>query len=781
MRPDNIFSVWMRRVVRHKNQAAFLFVTPAFAGMTNFWRTSRLYYSGIFAQLFVVFFFLFFPLIATAAELLHFHVEPAATVKDVWRFGVNLGTWTSWGAEQLSANVLKNPGFEGVSDRSLVVVKGFGSHRFTDDAEWLARPDGFWAGARYDVRTGAAAGASGRIMDSRRAGRGGLPEFITEEELPPLAPGDVVSVSRSTDSQLPTHWWVAQDAKGQVSTVLGQSRPESPGARALALTAVPKRAAEILSYFDTIGERAGKLLPIVGTWRLSFWSRLESGDAVLNVEFRRSGAAPFFSRTLTLEREWKRHEFTFPATDTGAATALELRFRTSDTPGRILLDDVDLRAAPMEARAQSVSAFRAEVVAALKRLRPGYLRDWQGQLGDTLENRLAGPFARRASRYRPGGLDAADYGYSLPEFLDLCLQVSARPWVIIPTTFSDEELVGLGRFLAEREARDHFDEILLEFGNENWNAIFRPGGVANPRVHGDAAERAFRKIREGAGTATPLRMVVNGQHANPAYAFDFAAAAPNADLLAVAPYFLPSLQAGLTRSARLAALFAGDEGRLQTLATKLGSSGKELAVAEVNLHTIDGSSPPSERDPLIAGAAAGSALAKTLLDALALGARRQCVYVLAGYDTSLKDVAGLTKLWGIVRDLGASSRFRPTGLAVSMLNQIVAGNLHAARADEAQAAEQVSVRAFATATGWSAALASSSPLSHTVIVDFPPSVAGAPPRRLLRLDTTDPEATNETREDVRIIEEAVTPKGVSVTVPLPPWGLVVLLPSGGNH
>ena len=320
--------------------------------------------------------------------------------------------------------------------------------------------------------------------------------------------------------------------------------------------------------------------------------------------------------------------------------------------------------------------FRAEVVEALSRLHPGYLRDWQGQLGDTLANRLAEPFARRASRYRPDGLSGADFGYSLPEFLDLCRRIGANPWIVVPTTFSDEELLGLGGYLAQRQTSDPFDEILIEFGNENWNATFRPAGIPDPVRHGLAADQAFQKIRAAAQTPLPIRMVANGQHVNPPHALQFAAHSHAADLLAIAPYFLLSLPTGTSRAQRFSLLFADDGAHMRAVADGLQSLGKGLAISEVNLHTLDGDASAAERDLATTGAAAGSALAKTLVDALRLGAVRQCVYVLGGYDAWLSNRSGFVKLWGIARDLTPTGRFRPTGLALMMLNRVIAGDLH---------------------------------------------------------------------------------------------------------
>jgi hypothetical protein len=707
---------------------------------------------------------------AQPVETVDIQVEPTVAVAQVPRFGVNLGLWTSWGAEQLSANVLMNPGFEGIIDRAIVVVKSASSLGFTDDTAWLARPDGFWSGALYDVRTGPSAGQTGVLSDSRQAGKDSLPEFFTADSAPLLNPGDVIALTRTSGTELPTNWWIPGSAQGFVMVDSAHRRPGSPGMRSLALVPVYGHSAEIISYLDAIGDRAGKMLPVNGHWQLRFWSCLLNGSTTLSVELRRNGSPPFFSRTFTPTQKWAQTTIDFTADDSGPPTILELHFSTSATAGRILLDDVELAAQPA-----APGAFRAEVTELLKQLRPGYLRDWQGQLGDTLQNRLAEPFARRASRYRPDSTDVM-YGYALPDFLDLCRSVGANPWIIIPPTFSDKELVKLGRFLASRARKDAFSEILVEFGNENWNPLFRPAGIPDPQAHGEAAERAFQKIRSGAGQALPLQLVVNGQHANPAYALEFAKRVPSADLLAVAPYFMYSLAAGTPLlTSGLPSLFAGDGGQLSSIAGGLSSLKMELGVYEVNLHTTGGDAPPAERDPLVSGAAAGSALAKRLLEAVTLGARRQCVYTLAGYDTYLGGRAGLVKLWGIVRDLGETQRLRPTGLALAMLNRAVGGDLHTFRYANSTPITDMTAGVFCSAAGWSAAVVSASAETREVSVSFPAGNC-ALPHSLLRLDAPSPDATNEDGEQVRIAEEPVSSSGTVVRFTVPPWGLVVLLP-----
>jgi len=688
-------------------------------------------------------------------------VAAGPVLEEVPRIGVNLGLWTWWGAEQLGANVIQNPGFEGLIDRALVAVAEVGTFWFTDDRRELARPDGFWAGAVYHVRTGPAAGRSGAVADSRARGRGGLPEFNLAEPVPGLAPGDVVALTRIDDGSPPSHWWMDSTAASLVRPAVGQTRPGSPGHRSVVLRPPAGATVELVSYLDAIGDRAGKLLPVRGEWRLVLWAR-GSGD--LHVEFGRHGSPPFVRQDVAPDRTWSRHEFRFAAADTGADGILSLHLRASRGP--VWLDDVDLRAA-----ADSGAAFRHQVVTALHRLRPGFLRDWAGQLGDTLPNRLASPWARRASRYRPGGRGEIYYLYSLPEFLGLCDRVDADPWIVMPTTFDDGECSRLGQFLATAQAAHGFGEILLEFGNENWNELFRPAGIPDPRAHGEAASRAFRLVRGAAGRGVPLRCVVNGQSSAPERALEVARRAEVADIIAVAPYLLHQLDDGLPLPAALERLFAEDGAPLGELVRGLGSSGLEAAVYEVNLHTTRGTATGAQRDRLTAGAAGGTALARRLLAAYGLGIGRQCVYTLAGFDTRLDAVEGTTRLWGLVRDLGPTGRLRSTGLAVQLLNRAAGGALH-----PIDAAAGVEAVAFLREDGWSAVAVSTGPAAQRVELRFPAGTTAPLPGEAWLLDAVGPGAHNEETATVAIVPAEVAADGTTVTFGLPPWGLAVLLP-----
>jgi hypothetical protein len=89
----------------------------------------------------VVMTLMLFPIHTSAVEI-SFNSTPQIT--HLPRYGLNLGGSGSWGAEQLRSNILNNPGFEPVLDRTLLIVSEKRFHRFADDNSWLARTDGFW-------------------------------------------------------------------------------------------------------------------------------------------------------------------------------------------------------------------------------------------------------------------------------------------------------------------------------------------------------------------------------------------------------------------------------------------------------------------------------------------------------------------------------------------------------------------------------------------------------------------------------------------------------------
>ncbi len=693
---------------------------------------------------------------APPAETVRLEALPEPVLREMPRIGLNLGARTSWGAEQLIANVLKNPGLEAPLDRALVVVQGIDGRWVRDDTIWLARADGFWDGGRFDVRTGTAAGATGRIIASRHASPPGGGAFELDPMPAGLRPGDAISVAAVEDGAALASWWTD---RGEL-TADRDARPGSPGRQSARLS--PRGGAARLSHhLDTIGTRAGKLLPVTGSWRLSFWARGAQGGERLEVRFLRHGRTPFVARSITLGSAWQRVDLAFEGRDDGPAGPLELSFETRT--GDVLLDDVYLGEAQ-----PGPGGFRRDTVAVLRMLRPGYLRDWQGQLGDSIGNRLAEPYARRPSRYRPGDAELFSL-YGLTEFFELCEAVGAQPWVVAPTLLGDDEWRALGVALAKAGRRHGFREIVVEFGNENWNPIFRAAGFLSPDAHAQAADRAFRLLREAGDASVRIVPMVNAQFANPSGWTRLARGSALAQKVAVAPYFLRSLQATSKREA-VAAAFAEGDALLRDSIRQAGAQGKGVAVYEVNFHTTGGSAPAALRDFAVTGAHSASALARRLLQSALAGVREQSVYALAGFDSHYGAQRSLVRLWGVARDL-APGTLRPTGLALALMNQAIEGDLRAARC-EGSGCDRVTAAFVGEGAATRLVVASASPGPLTVRTALP-CASGARVRLIDGSTGLDNERAGGAAPAVAIIAASPRCDG-GRTFEMPPYSLAVL-------
>jgi hypothetical protein len=674
------------------------------------------------------------------------------------RYGLNLGGSGTWGAEQLRANVLVNPGFEPVLDRTVLILKEARRDVIVDDAPWLARPDGFWSGAVYDVRSGAAAGRSGRVPDSRKRPSDGLAEVWLDPPVEGLQPGDIVTLTRHRDLDAAPRWWRGAGRLARST----DTRPGSPGQRSVRLLALPGQPAELLHYLDNIPERAGKLLPLRGGWRIGVWARAARPGARLRIRFDRAGQRAFLDEEISPGEDWHYHEFAFRPTDDGPPGPLTLGLTAHDS--EVLLDDIYLGEAE-----PGPGGFRRVVVDTLQSLRPGYLRDWQGQLGDTLDNRLAATHAHQPARYRPGEHEA-QFHYGLPDFLALCAAVGARPWVVAPTTLDDTEWGRLGAWLRQAADQHGFDEVLLEFGNENWNPLFRPGGIPDGNRHAAVADRAFRLLREGSGQDPRIRTVINAQFVNPDSARLAGARSRVADLVAVAPYFLYSLDAGTSTAQAVDAAFTEDGRLLEEQAATARSHGKRLAVYEVNFHTTLGDADSPSRNAVVAGAASGPALARRLLQGTLVGTREQAVYTLSGFDSYVHDSKELVRLWGITRDLAAADRLRPTGLALALLNRVAGGPAHSTDCSGAACTALTTVW-FGGGSRVAVVSARLGPTDLTVALPCPAGVI-----RLELLDGSRPARHNEDAADVTIAAEELACTGAGVSFRLPAHSLAVLHP-----
>lgn len=676
------------------------------------------------------------------------------------RIGLNLSFWTPWGASQYMHNVLMNPGFEaGEVDRALVIVQQ-ADHNSFSDSPGLGMPDDYWNGATFDVRTGPSAGVTGIISRSLYSGAGDLPQYFADT-LPALSANDVIVLTKSNDASIPPQWVAPTPSLVKVSP---DHRPESTGKWSVALSPSQDGPAEIYTSLDGITDRAGILLPVDQPWQVRFWTKAEGDQPALIVSFAREGSNPLLLETVNPSSEWHEVILSIPSGQNSPPATLKLCL-TATAPGTtVYVDDIQL--GPVQ---HSETAWSQDTLDMVKLVRPSWLRDWQGQIGDTFQNRIADPFSRVSYVYRSqGGPGSQHFGYSIPEFLDLCSEVQANPWLIVPTTLSDQELTAFGQFLTQACDQTRFSEVILEFSNEPWNRIFRTSGIPSYASHGAVADRTFQLISAATGPNVNLRKMIKGQYGNPEVTKQFLASASHYDSLAIAPYFFTTMN----EAGALPALFESDHGLLAQNASYAAQAGKTLAIAEVNLSTMRGTATPAARDPLVAGAASGAALASRLLQGMALNASPQLVYSLSQFDAPIWDVKGTVRLWGIARDISATKRLRPTGLAMQMLNQIAGGSLHAIRGSD-ERTKNLTSAAFRNLNSWSAAIVSANPTATEIKLTFPNDERTLPGYAYV-LSAPSPTTTNEDGQNVSIAREGVQTQERTVTVTVPAYGFVVL-------
>jgi hypothetical protein len=140
------------------------------------------------------------------------------------------------------------------------------------------------------------------------------------------------------------------------------------------------------------------------------------------------------------------------------------------------------------------------------------------------------------------------------------------------------------------------------------------------------------------------------------------------------------------------------------------------------------------------------------------------------YNDAISPALGFVDLWGIELDLANVGDTRPTGLAMQMLNSVIAGDFHKVTAS-GPGGSGLSAAAFFSNGGWSIVIASSNATPATLAVVLPsggtaPSLANA----LIAPDFT---SDNETSTMVQIAPLGLSP-GLQITVPA--YGLATMTP-----
>lgn len=727
--------------------------------------------------------------VQASSGVTHLHVTGQVILPGVTRLGINLGEQTYYDSGLMMRNLLyRNPGFEGMEYRSILHCLSGGPSNCTDTRHAFTWPAHFWDGAHFEVLDGAAAGRVGTVKSSDPSSGGyGL---TLDGAGPAIGTGDWLSVSKEFPGDPAAGWWPAIQGGARILPERSDLSPQTPGRQAIRIeAAAPGQSVELKSYFDTT--EGFTFVRLRGQYRLSFRAKGLARNTSLHVHVRRivNGKADYLEQDFQLSPVWADYRAEF-AVKEGDLPPGPVETGFSVTGASLLLDDVDLE--QINGDPTNRTAFRDEVLQTLRELRPGVLRlmSSHAQLGSTVDNLLAAPMARHRPGFSTWMTTMEDIPVGIPEFLELCREVGAEPWIVAPTAMSTGEARMLAEYLAGASATAGgalraasgrpepwtraFKTIHIELGNETWNGVFAGENLEDPAAYGRRAETVFRAMRAAGADANKFDLVVGSQAANPWRSGEVLKTAPSANSLAIAPYLMESVTHWASDDELYGPLLAQPEqmsrdGIVQ--ATQAATGGRQLAVYEVNLHSTQGTAPQSVLDRLTPSAAAGVAVAGHMLRMMRdHGVRDQMLFSLPQFRFKRADGTSV-RLWGSVVQMGAAGRERPQLLAESLANRAIRGNLVKVEVtgenpmrEQAEGNDGVrlmgvhEIDAYGFQEGnWHGLIVFNNGLHHArkIFIEAP-GFASSRDRRVWRLVSAGPGSSNEEQAEVTVQQERLT-------------------------
>ena len=735
----------------------------------------------------------------------HFRVTNQVVLPNVTRLGINLGEQTYYDSGQMTKNLLyRNPGFEGMEYRSILHCLVGGPGTCIDSRHAFQWPVGFWDGARYEVLDGSASGQRGTVTKSGPgSGEGGGGYGLSLDGRGQIGAGDWLAVSKEFPGDPTSGWWPAVHGGAYVEAERKDLSPLTAGRQALRIEAGGAgQSAEIKSYFDSTEGRS--FLRLKGAYRLSFRAKSLGGAQRIHVSVKRiaNPARVYLDRDIPLTRAWGDYEADFNADEVIAIPApVEVSFSVNNEA--LLLDDVDVE--QTSGNRSNRTAFRDEVVDTLRDLHPGVIRlmSSHAQLGSTVDNLLKVPMARQRSGFSTWASSMEDIPVGIPEFLELCSEVGAEPWIVAPTAMTREEARELAEYLAGaastgggaiRAAQGRpepwmraFKTIHIELGNETWNGIFQGETIEDAAAYGRRANQIFGAFRAAAGEdAAQFDLVVGAFTVVPDRNDALLTAASKADSLAIAPYLMHSVTNWKTDDDLYGPLLAQPEQMSRegvVHAAHASARGRQLAVYEVNLHTTEGTAPEEVLDRFTPSAAAGIAATGHMLRMMRdQGVRDEMLFSLPQFEFKRGDGIPV-RLWGSVVEMGG--RNRPQLITEALANRAMRGDM--VRVDvtgenptrdqspgndgvQLKHVHELDAYAFHQSQSYGLILFNYGlHAARSVSIDAP-GISARSNLRVWRLIHSGPESSNEVATQVTVREEEITGSNLS----LPPCSMAVL-------
>jgi alpha-L-arabinofuranosidase len=663
---------------------------------------------------------------ATAATTIN--VTNQVLQSPVKRFGINLGATNYYDSGQMLKNlIVNNPGFEGEIAQSMINCGSGTAKSCTDSLLYGGWPTDFWKGGTYQFVYGTALGRSGTIAGYTAAtsSTGGTWTFADSGTVPSKA--DYMIVRQTAPGNAVDGWnYITGSGGSSIATNTTDLPPATQGVQTIQLNGLATDGGvHLYANFDSTAGRT--FVQLTGTYQLSFKAKGLGANGAGSIQvllFRYIYPQTYYiNQTINLPSDpncaslgsgWYNCTITFDGTDTGSTVGTaQLEFDTVGASS-LYLDDVSLMQTGTDPTNNTV--FRDPVVNALEDFRPGVMRFWFNQLGESLDNLLQPQFGRQRSAYDPYISDVSYISYGLTEFLQLAQRVGADPWVVIPITLSNTEASNLIDYLAgststvygaKRAAAGQtapwtsvFNTIHLEFGNEAWDTIFDGGNMTNGTAYGTRAQSVFASMRSNpAYKAASFDLIVNGWASDSKYSAGLNTSIQNAvsnnDSFTDAPYMMFTVNdPGTSGAALIENLFGSEFAEAEAFVTNSGTAEgiangyilqqqREIAASnnpkpyittEFNISPRNGSMTEAELTDISSSIGSGLAVADGMLQQLRAGVLTQNLFELAEYNyytPNSNNVYLTANLFGATVDMGVTDLRRGQFLAVQMANNAI--------------------------------------------------------------------------------------------------------------
>jgi hypothetical protein len=552
--------------------------------------------------------------------------------------------------------------------------------------------------------------------------------------------GDTVVLSKST-FPTPESWWESGSLGGTAGSVSGGAQLLSDttdlcptcGAQSLNMNASTSGSSASASfYFDS--ETGDNIFVLMnGTYQLSFWAKAASGTPVLTVTASRLSTGGFNCGTYTpsLTSSWTKYTFTCSASESqGATSPGNAQVAFNATKGSVYLDNVDFE--KINGDSSNTTVLRDEVIDTLQKYygpsvgnNPGMFRYWVNQNGESMSNWTQPDYAQAPSSggvgyfVGPGG--AGVVTLSLEDYLVICQQLNAEPYLEVPVTFSTAEAANLIEFLASPSSTTYgarraalgqndpwtsvFSNIHLSFCNECWNGSSFPGqslanrsGAPNSEYYYDYSLRTrdiFAAMRaDSYYSQSSFDLVMNAQTATN-YSMDTAIQRVHPDSIEIEAYTYMTVNdfstdtslwqpamvepyEKVTNSSDIYNFYQSvHDYQSQKTCGASGTATCKVSIYEWGQGTIAGSLDQTHMDYINAGAGQGVVMAlQPLLNLQYYGIRPQSFFSLTEFRNGASN--GLVnKLWGNIIDMGgATNNVRPEFLGVQLVNQSIIGPMY---------------------------------------------------------------------------------------------------------